>query len=71
MPAEVDMRLNFKECNGIYSQLYNQDGFNNIMQKIFEQIDGHLEHIKKPGFMNRLFRRTELWIRIRTKINFY
>lgn len=49
LPKEVDMQLNFKECTGIYPQLYDKNWFNIIMQQIFDQIDEHLEHIKKTG----------------------
>ena len=48
LPAE-DMLLNFNACNGIYPQLYDENGFNNIMKLIFAQIDGHLDHIIETG----------------------
>lgn len=49
--AESDREklLNFKECSGLYTQLYDPEQYNTIMSAIFEQIDRHIGMIRLTG----------------------
>lgn len=44
-----DKLLNFKECSGLYTQLYDPDQRKALMDSIFNQIDSHIDNIRNTG----------------------
>lgn len=63
--SDREKLLNFKECSGLYTQLYDPDQHSTIMSAIFEQIDRHIGTIRLTGLFEPVKLADLVWPRVK------